>query len=46
MCLCTNVGKAVVLLHVKTEGFTACQFVPIHTLFFVLVCVLGQFSVQ
>ena len=31
---------------VKTKVFTAHHFVPIHTLFLFLVCVLGQFSVQ
>ena len=31
---------------VKMKVFTAHHFVPIHTLFLFLVCVLGQFSVQ
>ena len=34
------------LYTVKTKVFTAHHFVPIHTLFLFLVCVLGQFSVQ
>ena len=34
------------LYTVKMKVFTAHHFVPIHTLFLFLVCVLGQFSVQ
>ena len=31
---------------IKKKVFTADHFIPIHTLFLFLVCVLGQFNVQ
>ena len=41
-----NLERFCLLITVKTKVFTAHHFVPIHTLFLFLVCVLGQFSVQ